>query len=111
MEFGDIVVQGRVRIGLSQKELAARLTKEDGTPISAQYLHDIEKGRRNPPTGPLLAQLARALNLPEDYLRFAAGELPVDLKKGTFGPDQVLRAFGAMRRELGGPEDRERREP
>jgi len=108
MEFGDIVVRARVQIGLSQKELAAKLTKEDGTPISAQYLHDIEKGRRNPPTGSLLGQLARALNLPEDYLRFAAGELPVDLKRGNFGPDQVTRAFGAMRRELGGPKDHER---
>src|SRR5438445_13158543 len=101
MAFGDIVVRGRVQIGLSQKELAAKLTKEDGTPISAQYLHDIEKGRRNPPTGPLLKQLANVLNLPEDYLRFAAGELPVDFRKGTFGPDQVLRAFGAMLRALG----------
>ena len=101
MEFGEIIVHARSRVGLSQKELAAKLTKEDGTAISPQYLHDIEKGRRNPPTGPLLAQLAAALSLPEDYLRFAAGELPNDLRIGSFPPDQVMRAFGAMRKELG----------
>ena len=100
MEFGKIVVRARQRIGMSQKDLAARLRKEDGSPISPQYLHDIEKGRRNPPSGLLLTQMAQVLNLPEDYLRFAAGELPKDLTAGQFNADQVLRAFGAMRNEL-----------
>jgi transcriptional regulator with XRE-family HTH domain len=100
LSFGDIVVQARQRIGLSQKHLAAQLRKEDGSPISAQYLHDIEKGRRNPPPPPLLDQLAQALNLPPDYLYYAAGELPQDLREAGLGPEQVHKVFGALRDEL-----------
>jgi transcriptional regulator with XRE-family HTH domain len=105
MSFGEIIVEARLRAGMSQKELASKLRKEDGTPISAQYLHDIERGRRNPPSGVLLTQMAEVLGLPDDYLHFAAGELPDDLRRGSFRPDQVQRAFGALRQELGRSND------
>jgi transcriptional regulator with XRE-family HTH domain len=47
--FGEIVAQARKRKLLSQKELAALIKKEDGQSISAQYLNDIERNRRNAP--------------------------------------------------------------
>ena len=47
--FGTIISEARRAAGLSQKELAAKVKKEDGQPISAQYLNDIEHDRRNPP--------------------------------------------------------------
>ncbi len=95
--FGDIVIEARKKQGLTQKHLASLLVKEDGRPISAQYLHDIEKGRRNPPSGPLMAQLARRLKLPADYLQFAAGQLPEDLRNRPYQPKDVQRGFDAMR--------------
>jgi ribosome-binding protein aMBF1 (putative translation factor) len=46
--FGTIISEARRAAGLSEKELAAKVKKEDGQPISAQYLN-IEHDRRNPP--------------------------------------------------------------
>jgi transcriptional regulator with XRE-family HTH domain len=85
---------------LSQRELAARILKDDGTPISPQYLNDLERGRRNPPAPSLLRQLASELGLPTDYLDFVAGQLPDDLRSGSYAPDEVEAAFHAFRRKL-----------
>ena len=43
MSFGEVVATARKAKGLSQKELAALITKEDGEPISPQYLNDLER--------------------------------------------------------------------
>jgi hypothetical protein len=45
--------------------------------------------------------MAEVLDLPTDYLYYAAGELPRDLRTGNLGPEQVQGVFGAMREELG----------
>lgn len=78
--FGEIIAMARKKKLLSQKELAARIRKEDGHPISAQYLNDIERGRRNPPPETLIRQLAGELGLDKDPLCFMAGILPRDLQ-------------------------------
>ena len=39
--FGELISEGRKKKGLSQKELAAKVLKEDGSAISPQYLNDI----------------------------------------------------------------------
>lgn len=101
MTFGEVIAGQRKAKGLSQKELAARILKEDGKPISPQYLNDIEHGRRNPPGTHLLKQFARALELPEEYLYYLAGELPADLRAVSPNPEQVKAAFSAFRRRLG----------
>lgn len=46
--FGKIVSAARKELGISQKDLAAKIVKEDGETISPQYLNDIEHDRRNP---------------------------------------------------------------
>ncbi len=102
MTFGPIIAEARKRAGLSQRDLAARIRKEDGAPISPQYLNDIERDRRNPPSAHLIKEFARELNLPYDYLSFAAGELPDDLRDGRHPPEKVEAAFKAFRRTLGG---------
>ncbi len=102
MTFDRIITAARKRAGLSQKDLAARIKKEDGTPISPQYLNDLERGRRNPPGPYLLKQLAEELALPYEYLTFAAGQLPEDLRAGGHPPEQVQAAFRAFRRTLKG---------
>jgi transcriptional regulator with XRE-family HTH domain len=101
MTFGQIVAEARKKLGLSQKDLAARITKEDGAAISPQYLNDIERDRRNPPSEYLIGQFARELNLAPDYLYYVAGQLPQDLRGGSRREEEVRDAFVAFRRALG----------
>lgn len=100
MSFGSTIAQARRHAAISQKDLASRLLKEDGTPISPQYLNDLERDRRNPPSGHLLGQFARQLQIPEEFLLFLAGQLPDDLRAGSYRPEQVQAAFQAFRRTL-----------
>ncbi|MCB1783974.1 MAG: helix-turn-helix transcriptional regulator [Alphaproteobacteria bacterium] len=46
--FGGLISETRKGKGISQKELAAKILKEDGEAIAPQYLNDIEHGRRTP---------------------------------------------------------------
>ena len=100
MTFGSTIADLRKRVGLSQKDLAAKVTKDDGSPISPQYLNDIERDRRNPPSQYLLKQLARELHTSEDYLSFLAGQFPEDVRIGSHQPERVTAAMQAFRRAL-----------
>lgn len=100
MSFGRMLADARKKANFSQKELAAKIKKEDGQPISAQYLNDIEHDRRNPPSSHLLEQFARELNTPAEYLYYLAGELPADLKGAETNQERVVAAYQAFRREL-----------
>lgn len=96
--FGKIISDRRKELGLSQKDVAARIKKEDGRPISAQYLNDIEHDRRNPPSEFLIEQLARELNFEKDFLCIVAGTVPHDIQDALMnaGPqkaEQVVRVF------------------
>lgn len=99
MTVGQTIADARRRKQLSQKELSAIIRKEDGSPISPQYLNDIERDRRNPPGEHLLSQFARALDLPEEYLYFLANQIPPKYRvSGKSSPQQVLQAFQAFAR-------------
>ena len=100
MMFGQVIATARKDLGISQRELALKVVKEDGAPISPQYLNDIERDRRNPPGDHLLEQFARELRLDKDYLYFLAGKVPSDVRSGTSSPKQVVAAFRAFRRTL-----------
>jgi transcriptional regulator with XRE-family HTH domain len=102
MTFGQIISEARKRRGISQKELTAKIVKEDGEVISPQYLNDIERDRRNPPSEHLIAQFARELGLSKNYLLAAAGTLPDDLKQliSDSNPHAVERAFQAFRKTI-----------
>jgi transcriptional regulator with XRE-family HTH domain len=108
MSFGHVIVEARRKRGLSQKELASRIRKEDGSPISPQYLNDLERDRRNPPSDYLLQQFAAELAVTPEYLFFVAGQYPTDLRPAgdeeepTPPPDRVQAAFRAFRRALNG---------
>ncbi len=102
MTFGQFILNQRKEFGLSQKDLAARIKKEDGAPISAQYLNALERDRRNPPSDFLLKQLARELKIPLDYIQFLAGQFPEDLREGSYQPETVEKAFLAFRKALKG---------
>jgi len=100
MTFGQVIAQKRKEAGLSQKELALKIRKEDGTPISPQYLNDIEHDRRNPPGGSLIEQFAKILDVKPDYLYYLAGDLPADLKRAHADEDRVAEAYSAFRDRL-----------
>ena len=100
--FGRIIAAARKAAGISQKDLAAKIVKEDGEPISPQYLNDIEHDRRNPPSEQIIEQFAKHLKLTKDYLIIAAGMLPSDVRKDMAGakPEHVERAYRAFRDNL-----------
>jgi transcriptional regulator with XRE-family HTH domain len=100
--FGELVAQARKRKLLSQKELAGRIRKENGDAISAQYLNDIERGRRNPPSEYLIRQLADQLELDSEYLCLVAGALPQDVVGpiSEAEPGVVRQAFRHFRKRI-----------
>src|SRR5258708_38253752 len=100
--FGNAVSEARKVLGLSQKQLAERIKKEDGEAISPQYLNDIERDRRNPPSEYLISQFAKELKLSKNYLLAAASSLPSDLKKLVEDSDQqaVAKAFQPFRKQI-----------
>jgi transcriptional regulator with XRE-family HTH domain len=99
MTFGEAIREARRVLGVSQKDLAAQLKKEDGTPISPQYLNDIELDRRLAP-GYLIEQLAKRLKLEGDYLYVLAGQFPADVRAGRYRPESVQAALRAFRKNL-----------
>jgi transcriptional regulator with XRE-family HTH domain len=100
MSFGQTIAEHRKRASLSQKELARLIRKEDGESISPQYLNDIERDRRNPPSDALIEQFAAVLKIPPEVLYFQAGELTADLKGIGADEQQIVAAYSAFRREI-----------
>ena len=100
MPVGHVIRATRQRRGLTQKDLASRILKEDGQPISPPYLHDIERDRRNAPSVHLLAQFAAALDLSTEYLYFLAGVYPPDIAPRAATPEGVEAAWQAFRAAL-----------
>jgi transcriptional regulator with XRE-family HTH domain len=102
--FGSKIAEARKKKGLSQKDLAERVKKEDGGSISPQYLNDIEHDRRDPPSDFIIKGLARILDLSEDYLFALSRRLPDDLAKRVAAahPKQVEEAFRSFRKKMSG---------
>ena len=100
--FGQIIAEARKALGISQKDLAAKVRKEDGAAISPQYLNDIEHDRRDPPGAFLIVQLAKELKLSKEHLTAAAGRWPADILDKLAGadPKKVEEAFTAFRKVL-----------
>lgn len=100
MTFGSQIAEARKALGLSQKDLAAKIAKEDGDSISPQYLNDIEHDRRNPPSEDMIYQFAKHLKLEAEILFYLAGKLPENLQNPSAQPDKIVAAYQAFRREL-----------
>ncbi len=98
--FGQAVSEARKARGLSQKELAAKILKEDGEAITQQYLNDIEHDRRSPSSDHIVRQFAKVLGLAEEYLSFLIGKLPSTARRANASPERVEQAFTAFRRAL-----------
>ncbi len=102
MTFGRTISEARKRANLSQRELAARVIKEDGRQISPQYLNDIERDRRNPPSDYLIERFAEVLRVSKDVLYHQAGEVPMDLRDADADEERVVEAWTAFRKALRG---------
>lgn len=102
--FGDIISEKRRELGISQKDLATRILKEDGTPISPQYLNDLEHDRRHPPSEHFIQQFSECLSISSDQLYYSAGELAPDMKDLNVNEEIVSEAYTAFRRTIKGNE-------
>ena len=71
-QLGDVINQARRARRWSLRQLAAQVRKEDGAPISPQYLNDIELNRRIPAPH-VLRELTQLLELDADYILMLAG--------------------------------------
>lgn len=98
--FGRAISDARRKLGLSQKQLTERIRREDGSPISPQYLNDIEHDRRSPSSDHMIQQFSRALNLSENYLYYLAGRVPAELRHASMSPAAVDKWVTAFRRNL-----------
>jgi transcriptional regulator with XRE-family HTH domain len=100
--FGRLIASARKDKQLSQKELAALVIKEDGEPITPQYLNDIEHDRRTPSSDHIVNQFAKVLGLNPGALFAAVGVLREEdrklVKKST--PEKVNEALLAFRKVL-----------
>lgn len=102
MSFGRTISEARKRVNLSQRQLAARVTKEDGRPISPQYLNDFERERRTPSSDHLIEQFAEALGISEYVLYHQAGQVPRDLRTAEVEDERLVEAWTEFRRTLRG---------
>jgi transcriptional regulator with XRE-family HTH domain len=96
--FGTHISSERKKQGLSQKQLAEQIEREEGGAISPQYLNDIEHDRRSPSSDHMIQQFARVLHLSTDYLYYLAGRVPADVRQANLPPKTVEASFAAFRR-------------
>ena len=102
LTFGQYISKRRKELELSQKELAEKILKEDGSHISPQYLNDLERDRRNPPGEHLLHQFSVILGIDEDFLSYLTDGLPPGVRKLSDDPQRVADALRAFRKTLRG---------
>jgi transcriptional regulator with XRE-family HTH domain len=78
--FGQAIAEARRKAGpeYNLRYVSAQIFKEDGEPISHQYLSDLENDRRNPPSDYLIDQIATVLKVSRYYLYMLARRLPED---------------------------------
>jgi transcriptional regulator with XRE-family HTH domain len=99
--FGQVLTEARKRAGLTQKEVAERLRREDGRPLDAPYLNAVEHDRRLPPPNSLIEQLAEIIGISADILFYHAGRMPTDVKE-DIEHERVEAAWQAFRQAFKG---------
>ena len=93
--LGQAIVAARKAKGLSQKDLAAAIVKDDDSgAISPQYLNDIEHDRRSPTSDHLIRQFEKVLGIQEGYLFVLAGKIPDEMRRKARDPARRPRSPG-----------------
>jgi transcriptional regulator with XRE-family HTH domain len=100
MFLGKAIARRRRELGLTQKQLAELIKKEDGETISLAYLNDIEHGRRNRPSDHLLNQFAEVLDWTPAYIYYCANEMPIEIRGKDIDPKRFEAAYRRFLKEL-----------
>ena len=98
--FGRAISKARKKKGLSLKDVATQIRREDGQTISPQYLNDIEHDRRSPSSDHMVQQFAEVLEINRDWLYYLAGRFPEDVRRQQLSESEVAQRMIAFR---GGP--------
>ena len=98
--FGQVLREARKKAGLTQRELAAQLKREDGRPVDPPYLNAVEHDHRYPPEDYLIEQMAKIVGISPDVLYFHANRHPADVKADV-DEERVESAYRAFRKALG----------
>ena len=98
MTFGRSISDARKKLNMTQKELAASIMREDGPPISPQYLNDIERDRRSPSSDHMIQQFAKVLELNADYLHYLNGRFPEQERQEHLTEEQFSKRMLAFRK-------------
>ena len=97
--FGQVIVEARKAVGLTQKAVTERLRRGDGRKVLPPYLNDLEHDRRYPPENAMIEQLAKILNVSSDVLYFYAKRVPPDMRRDATDTE-VEAAYGAFLRVI-----------
>jgi transcriptional regulator with XRE-family HTH domain len=98
--FGQVLREARKKAGITQRQLAARLKREDGRPVDPPYLNAVEHDHRYPPEDSVLDQIAKIVGVSPDVLYFAANRQPPDVRSGA-DQERLEAAYRAFRKALG----------
>ncbi len=98
--FGQVLRDAQKRAGLTQREPAARLKREDGRPVDPPYLNAVEHDHRYPPEDFTIEQMAKIVGISADVLYFHANRQPPDVKTEA-DLERVEAAYRAFRKALG----------
>ena len=100
--LGKAIAQKRKAMGLSQKDLAEKIIREEGdAPISPQYLNDIEHDRRKPSSDHMMKQFSTVLSISENFLYYLADRVPTEIRNAAATPAEVDKWVAAFRRPTG----------
>lgn len=91
MTFSTYIKLARERKGLYQKDVALQVQ------ITAQYLNDLERGRREP-SDAVLCHLADTLGFDTDFAYYLVGKLPPDLRDGLT-KSRIEKAYRLLRKK------------
>jgi transcriptional regulator with XRE-family HTH domain len=100
MTFGELIADLRTKRGLTLRELARQVLKEDGKPISFQYLSELENDTRNPPPDYLIDKLASVLKVSRNLLFIHARRIPRDLPLTSITESQADKLYTTFRKKL-----------
>lgn len=100
MTFGEVLYELRKKEALTLRQLASILRKSDGTPVSFQYVSELENDRRNPPPDYLIDQLAAALKTSRNLLYLHARRIPRDVTLPALNERKADRLYEKFRRKV-----------
>ena len=87
--FGQTIKGKRKSLGLSLRQVREKVFNDKGGAISVSYLNDIEQERRNPPSGSIIVQLAKVLDINKYELLMMADKVDPELEQYMNIPEHV----------------------